>query len=180
MSVKRLLTKRRVAGGGVRRVLGVTALAAVAAGLLAVGSAVGQDGGAGLAPVADEAQGYAVETFDYPQADRILQERGILLKRGDGHIVLADCASDENLLQVWATGHSTRFCFRVTGDEGYLALEMPAVYSIRGNDYEAQVDMTVDGEERTYDIPQNTWTAVGASADPESGPQTLVEIRTSR
>jgi hypothetical protein len=54
------------------------------------------------------------------------------------------------------------------------------VYSIRGNDYEAQVDMTVDGEERTYDIPQNTWTAVGASADPESGPQTLVEIRTSR
>ncbi|MGW4025258.1 hypothetical protein [Streptomyces sp. NPDC005009] len=178
--MKRLLTKRRVAGRGVRRALGVTALAAAVAGLLAAGSAVGQDDGADPTPVADAAPGYAVETFDYPQADRILQERGILLKRGDGHIILADCASDENLLQVWATGHSTRFCFRVTGNEGYLALEMPAVYSVRGNDYQTQVDMTVDGEEHTYDIARNTWTAVGASADPESGPQTLVEIRTSK
>lgn len=178
--MKRSLTKRRAAGRGVRRVLGVTALAAAAAGLLVVGSAVGRDGGAAPVPVADAAPGYAVETFDYPQADRILQERGILLKRGDGHIVLVDCNSDENLLQFWATGYSTRFCFRVTGDEGYLSLEMPAVYSVRGNDYQAQVDMTVDGEERTYDIDRNTWTAVGSSADPESGPQTLVEIRTSR
>ncbi|GAA2284883.1 hypothetical protein GCM10010415_63540 [Streptomyces atrovirens] len=180
MSVKRLLTKRGVAGAGVRRVLGVTAVAAAVAGLLAMGSAGGQDGGAAVAPVADEAPGYAVETFDYPQADRILQERGILLKRGDGHIVLTDCGSVENPLQVWATGHTTPFCFRVTGDEGYLALEMPAVYAVRGNDYQSQVDMTVGGEERTFDITQNTWTPVGQTADPESGPHTLVEIRTSK
>ncbi|MDG9727605.1 MULTISPECIES: hypothetical protein [unclassified Streptomyces] len=180
MSVKRLLTKRQGAGGGVRRVIGVTALAAAVAGFLAVGSAVGQDGGAVAAPVADEVPGYAVETFDYPQADRILQERGILLKRGDGHIVLVDCDSGDNPLQVWATDHSAPFCFRVTGDEGYLALEMPAVYGVRGNDYQAQVDMAVDGEERTFDITENTWTPVGETADPESGPHTLVEIRTSR
>ena len=32
-----------------------------------------------------------VEDYAYPGADRILTEKGIKLKRGDGRILLADC-----------------------------------------------------------------------------------------
>ncbi|MEV6358651.1 hypothetical protein AB0M40_38945, partial [Streptomyces hydrogenans] len=52
--------------------------------------------------VADAAPGYAVENYDYPNADKILAEKNIVLKRGDGHIVLADCAGETGLLEVWA------------------------------------------------------------------------------
>ncbi|MFC8867231.1 hypothetical protein ACFUAC_06180 [Streptomyces sp. NPDC057148] len=51
--------------------------------------------------VADEAPGYAVEDFNYPGADWIQQEQGIVLKRGDGHIVLAECGSEEGLMELW-------------------------------------------------------------------------------
>lgn len=31
-----------------------------------------------------------MEDFDYPQADKILAEKNLVLKRGGGHIALAD------------------------------------------------------------------------------------------
>ncbi|MGW0818699.1 hypothetical protein ACWD00_36810 [Streptomyces viridiviolaceus] len=163
-----------------------TLAAATAAGALAwaalsgalSGAAPSQAGAAST--VADEAPGYAVEDFAYPQADKILQERGIVLKRGDGHITLADCASGTGLLQVMARRQADPICFRTVGDSGWLTLEIPAVYVIRGNDYETQVDMTVGDEEKSFDIAKNTWTAVGESADEQGREHLLVEIRTSK
>ncbi|MBD0422139.1 hypothetical protein H0H10_23785 [Streptomyces sp. TRM S81-3] len=139
--------------------------------------------GAGDGPavaVADEAPGYAVEDFNYPQADKILQERGIVLKRGDGHITLADCAGGTGLLQIMARRQEDPICFKTVGDSGWLTLEIPAVYVIRGNDYNTQVDMTVGEEEKSFDIDKNTWTAVGESADEQGREHLLVEIRTSK
>ncbi|MEU9544947.1 hypothetical protein ACFVYV_42655 [Streptomyces mirabilis] len=167
----------------VRRILGAAATTAltwlvVAQGLLG-GSASTASTAAAVHAVADETPGYAVEGFDYPQADKILAEQGITLKRGDGHIVLADCASQTGLLEVWARS-SDLVCFRVTGNSGYLTLEIPSVYAIRGNDYAAQVDMTTADEEQSYDIAKNTWTPVGESADEQGREFMLVEIRTSK
>nr|WP_257003096.1 hypothetical protein [Streptomyces sp. Alain-F2R5] len=130
--------------------------------------------------VADEAPGFAVEDFNYPQADKILDERGIVLKRGDGHITLADCADGTDLLQILARRTADPVCFKTVGDSGWLTLEIPAVYTIRGNDYDTQVDMTVGDEEKSFDIEKNTWTAVGESTDGDRREHLLVEIRTSK
>ncbi|WP_330290194.1 hypothetical protein [Streptomyces sp. NBC_00576] len=166
-----------------------TGLAALAAGALAwtavAGGAPAEESTANRASgavtaVADEAPGYAVETFDYPNADKILAEQNIVLKRGDGHITLADCASGSGLLEVWAREKTDRICFAVKGTSGWLTLEIPSVYAIKGNDYATEVDMTVGAEEKSFDVEKNTWTAVGESADEQGREHMLVEIRSAK
>ncbi|KQX53698.1 hypothetical protein ASE09_07620 [Streptomyces sp. Root66D1] len=132
-----------------------------------------------VAAVADEAPGYAVEDFAYPDAAKILAERGIVLKRGDGHIVLATCGSEAGLLEVWARDLD-KACFKVTGSSGYLSLDIPAVFAIKGNDYSTSVDMTVGAEQKSFDVTKNAWTSVGEAADPEGRDHALVEITTQR
>ncbi|WP_254405369.1 hypothetical protein [Streptomyces sp. AC627_RSS907] len=163
----------------IARALGAAAVAgALAWAALASGTQGGADSPA--VAVADEAPGYAVEDFNYPQADKILAERGIVLKRGDGHITLADCGSGTGLLQVMARRNAETICFRTVGDSGWLTLEIPAVYIVKGNDYATQVEMTVGDEEKSFDIEKNTWTPVGESADEQGREHLLVEIRTSK
>jgi len=169
----------------ISRVL-VAGIAAAGAAVLACTVGVSGDGGAAgaakgpaVAAVADEDPAYAVEDFAYPQADKILEERGFTLKRGDGHIVLAECGSQTGLLEVWARSKEL-VCFRVTGNTGYLSLELPSVYGIKGNDYRTEVNMTVGNEEKTFDVDQNAWTPVGETADPDGRDHMLVEITTSK
>lgn len=164
----------------VTRVVGV----AVAAGALACvvvtgGQADVSPEGASVESVADTAPGYAVEDYNYPLADEILTERNIVLKRGDGRIVLADCASETGLMEVWARS-TDKICFKVTGNSGWLTLEIPSVYGIKGSvDQTAQVDMTVGTEEKSFDIAKDSYTAVGESADEQGREHMLVEIRTA-
>lgn len=177
------------AGKSRRMRLTVRVLAAAVGGALAWTAVAGgaQGSGAGTADTADtaalvagDAPGYAVENFDYPQADKILAERNIVLKRGDGHITLADCVSGTGQLELLARDKADKICFSTVGNEGWLTLEIPAVFSIRGNDYSTTVDMTVGSEEKSYEISKNSWTPVGESADPEGRDHMLVEIRTSK
>ncbi|MEV7676798.1 hypothetical protein [Streptomyces sp. NPDC088752] len=131
-------------------------------------------------PIAGEGPGYAVETHEYPLADKILAEKDITLKRGDGHITLADCASESGLLEVWARSRE-KICFKVTGNSGWLTLEIPAVYGIRGSATQtAKVDMTVGTEEKSFDVAKDIFTPVGESADEQGRDHMLVEIRTSK
>lgn len=169
--------------------LTVRVVGAAVGGALAWIAVVGgvQGGGAGTAGTADaatlvaeEAPGYAVEDFNYPGADKILAEQNIVLKRGDGHITLADCESGTGQLELLARDRADKICFNTTGNEGWLTLEIPSVFSVRGNDYSTTVDMTVGTEEKSYEIDKNSWTPVGESADPEGREHMLVEIRTSK
>ncbi|WP_327732840.1 hypothetical protein OG749_02225 [Streptomyces nojiriensis] len=134
---------------------------------------------AALKSVADQGPGYMVEDFGYPDADKILTERHITLKQNDGHIVLADCGTAPDLLEVWAR-EKEKVCFKVTGARGYLALEIPAVFAVRGNNYSAQVDMTVGTEAKSFNVNKNGWTPVGESADEQGRDFMLMEIRTTR
>ncbi|MFB7091221.1 hypothetical protein [Streptomyces sp. NPDC056296] len=129
--------------------------------------------------VADEAPGYAVEDFAYPQADKILEEQGVVLKRGDGRITLATCAAGTGQLEVYSRSNA-KICFRVTGDTGWLTLEVASVYGVQTNGYDTELDMTVDSEQTSVDVPANSWQAVGETADPEGRPHVLVEIRTTK
>ncbi|WP_433340786.1 hypothetical protein [Streptomyces sp. CA-253872] len=164
----------------------VTACAAGAAALVWTSVSAGHSGAAAAtsatsaASVADEAPGYLVEDFDYPNAAKIKEEQGITLKRGDGHIVLADCGSQDGLLEIWERNRSEHICFRVTGTSGYLSLEIPAVYGIKGAaDQSADVTMTTDDKTTHYDIAKNTITPVGESVDPGND-YALVEISTTK
>ncbi|MER7951308.1 hypothetical protein ABTY59_28325 [Streptomyces sp. NPDC096079] len=160
--------------------------AAAVAGALAWLATTGTGTGAGVtsppqavAPVADEAPGSVVEDHGYPHADKILTEKNIVLKRGDGHITLADCAGGTGFLEVWARDKS-KICFKITGNGGWLTMEIPSVHLIKGNSYATQVDMTVGTEEKSFDIAKNAWTSVGETVDPEGRQHALVEIRSTK
>ncbi|WP_454345438.1 hypothetical protein [Streptomyces canus] len=169
-----------------RKRLALRALGAAAVGALAwIAVATSIPGGASheagpAVLVAGETPGYAVEDFNYPLADKILAEKKILLKRGDGHITLADCVSGAGLLEIMARDKADKICFKVVGDSGWLTLEIPAVYAIKGNDYTTAVDMTVGAEEKSFDILKNSWTPVGEAADPDGRDHMLIEIRSSK
>lgn len=123
----------------------------------------------------------AVEDFAYPDADQIFKDKGIKLIKGDGHVTLAACKDAANAVQVFARDQDASFCFSVTGKGGYLALDLPKTYMIKGNDNTTKADLTVPGEAtKTYDIAKNAWTAVGESADAKKRDHTLVEIRSTR
>ncbi|MFG2750978.1 hypothetical protein [Streptomyces xanthophaeus] len=151
-------------------------LAVTGAGGAAVGGAA--TGAIAMKGVAEDGPGYAIEDFGYPNADKILAEQNITLKRGDGHILLADCASATNLMEIWSRSQQ-KICFRVTGTHGYLALEIPAVFLIKGSGHSAKVDMQVGTEEKTWDVAKDSWTSVGESADEHGREFMLMEIRTS-
>ncbi|WP_328719933.1 hypothetical protein OHT52_10855 [Streptomyces sp. NBC_00247] len=180
--------KARPVRGSVSRtkILVRTALAATAAGALSWVALAGGSSGATVtaAPVADEAPGYAVEDFSYPGADQILAERNITLKRGDGHIVLAECVSGTGQLEVTprvAAGAAPKICFQVTGDSGWLTLEIPQVFGMKSSeDYSTQVELTSGTDEQSLAIPKNSYAGVGESVDPDGRDFTLVEIRTSK
>jgi hypothetical protein len=162
--------------------VGAAAVGGALAWLVVAGVPVGAPAGSGVTgvrAVAGEAPGFAVEDFNYPQADKVLQEQGIVLKRGDGHITLADCASGSDLLEIWSREHQS-ICFKVTGSSGWLTMEIPSVYGVNTNAYDAELDMTVGTEEKSYDVPANSWAAVGESADEQGREHMLVEIRTSK
>ncbi|MEU4148420.1 hypothetical protein AB0896_33190 [Streptomyces parvulus] len=159
------------------------ATGAVAAACAAAVVAATYGGGTGQSPttaVADSQPGYAVEDYNYPQADKIEAERGIVLKRGDGHIVLAECGSETGLLEIYTRANSM-VCFRTTGTSGYLSLEIESVYGAKGaSDMDADLTLKAPDEDvQEVSVPKDAFTPVGESIDPEGRSHVLVEIVTS-
>ncbi|MFF2040930.1 trypsin-like serine protease [Kitasatospora sp. NPDC058170] len=126
------------------------------------------------ATAAEAAPSAAVEDFAYPGAAKILAERNIVLKTGDGHIQLADCASGPGLLEVYSRAASpSHICFRVTGPTGYLAVEVPKVYNLRGDDHTVKATLKTAGAVTSIDVKKNDWTPVGESTGDAT---TLLEL----
>ncbi|MEU2953921.1 hypothetical protein [Streptomyces xanthochromogenes] len=120
-----------------------------------------------------------VENFGYPDAEKILKEKNLKLKRGDGHIVLAECGSSPDLLRFVGRDRDD-FCFRTIGSKGYLSLEVPAVTGVQTNDHSAHIEMTVNDEKKSYDVGKKQWQGIGETTDPDERDHTLVEIVTSK
>lgn len=165
--------------------------AALAATLAALaGFAIGVvPAGADVTPRADTPPPLAIEDFNYPQAAQIQAERGFLLKRGDGHIVLlATCpadTTDPDLLRIAGRGQpgSGYVCFRVSGKTGHLTVEMPSVYGVNTGNFTSEVVLTPDdgATKKTYKVPPNSFAGVGET-DPDGtgGEYLLLEIKVSR
>ncbi|MFD0568357.1 hypothetical protein ACFQ0T_02535 [Kitasatospora gansuensis] len=118
-----------------------------------------------------------VEGFSYPGAAQILAEQHVTLKSGDGNIQLADCTSTDNLIEVFSrtfdTG-SVKVCFKVTGPTGYLALELPKVYSVKGDDHTVKATLNTGGSVSSVDIKKNLYTPVGEGTSTDG--TTLLEL----
>ncbi|NKY39207.1 lipocalin family protein [Cellulomonas septica] len=166
-----------------RRVVGGVGAAAVVAAVAVVwASSAGAAEGA-----AAEVQSSLVEDFAYPGADAILAEHGLKVFTGDGHVepvssgaVGGSCAP--GLIQVETLveeePYGSYYCFRTSGSRGFLTLEVPHTFLLRGGDkpVEATAELA-SGAEETYAVAPNTSVAV----DPGEGaamPQAiLVELR---
>lgn len=117
------------------------------------------------------------ENYDYPNAGNLLAEKKLRLLKGDGHILLVDCGGAD-LVEVLSRSGG-RFCFQVKGAQGYLTLELPETYLIKGGNHPLTAKVTIDGETKTVTVKKNEWAPVGEGSSPNSGPATLLEIRSS-
>jgi hypothetical protein len=135
----------------------------------------------------------AVEDYGYPNAEQIMAEQNVKLISGDGHILLTDCATptqgDVGLLKVWTTDDQIgadgvgRICFQVRAPYGFLNLEVPGVYEIRGDGlstgagHEVTADLRDDdGKQFKVDVDPDGSTQVGMGADPDAPPTMLLRL----
>ncbi|MEU8437605.1 hypothetical protein AB0F18_32860 [Streptomyces sp. NPDC029216] len=163
----------------VRRVIATTAAAAACIALAVTTTHASEAPAQSTTSVSADLAPYAVEGFAYPDAARIQAELGITLKRGDGHIVLADCASASGLMEVYSRTRG-KICFRATGKTGHLSLEVPVVYGMKGDTtHQAAVTLTAEGSTQNVTVAPNEWKGVGEAADPERRDHVLVDITVS-
>ncbi|MFJ3794249.1 trypsin-like serine protease [Kitasatospora sp. NPDC090091] len=129
-----------------------------------------------MATAAEASAPVAVENFAYPDAAKVLAERNITLKSGDGHIVLADCAAGPGQVQLYSrAANPSKVCFKINGPAGYLALEIPKIYNIKGDDHTVKATVSTDGNASTFDVVKNTWTPIGEGGTASSA-TTLLEL----
>ncbi|WP_189082452.1 S1 family peptidase [Mangrovihabitans endophyticus] len=161
-----------------------------------IASVVGRQGPTAVAvaiPRPVSVEDSIVETFSYPNAAHILATLHVRLISGDGHLLLADCTTppvnNVGVIHVWTTeqigpedaGH---VCFQVLGPAGRLDLEVPGVYSIRGDGqqrgYGHRLTAVVDtetGSPVTVEVDPSGYAPVGIGADPANEPTTLLQLR---
>jgi hypothetical protein len=176
--------------------------AAAATGLVAVGAVVGVTqlaAGASRSqvtqvdPPTEDNGGSIVEDGSYPNAAAIEASQHIKLISGDGHILLADCATppvnDIGVIKVWTTDQigpdgQGLICFKVTASTGLLNLNVPAVYEIRGDGqktgtgHKATAVVTTDaGAQTTVTVNPSGSTQVGVGTDPSADPTTLLQLK---
>ncbi|SCE72708.1 hypothetical protein GA0070612_0556 [Micromonospora chokoriensis] len=158
-----------------------------------VGTAAAVAGAAAEDVPTDTNGGSIVEDFAYPGAAAIKAEQGITLISGDGHIILVACSTpptgDIGLLRVRTTdpigpASSRVFCFKILANTGYLKLELPTVYEIRGDGLTSgaghEVTATVATSEGVLPPVQcdpDGFTQVGEGINPENDPTTLLELK---
>ncbi len=162
-----------------KRAVGVLAAAAAVAGFC--GLAAAQAAPQPTAAAAGDTLPSAVEDFTYPGAEAILRDKGVKLVKGDGHILLTECAAKDWKIKVEANkGFDTvEYCFKVTGKKGNLTLEVPDVTGIWTENQVVRAKLTSDGKTKTVQTPDgaNQVTPVGV-ADVGSGskPAVLIEL----
>ncbi|MCW7947418.1 hypothetical protein AAW14_37220 [Streptomyces hygroscopicus] len=158
-------------------VAGALAISAAVATLTAAHAAPG-DPSPTASPTAtssDDTMPSAVEDFAYPGAAKIFQEKQILLKRGDGHILLTDCKSTHAIMVESRTAQK-QFCFAVSGKQGELTLELPDAYGIWTQDHPVEAKVKNGEKETVVEAAKNDYKPIGESVT-TGKPSILVELR---
>ncbi|SOB85519.1 hypothetical protein [Streptomyces sp. 1331.2] len=146
------------------------ALAATTAALLGATALAAAD----TTPPADNsAAPPAVEDFSYPGATAITR---VKLIRGDGHILLGDCAKPTQI-QIWtrAPGNpDNKICFTADGTTGSLTLQLPDVFALQTTGRAIRAGLTAGTATQTLDIPKDGFKGTGEGTG--SAPTSLVEL----
>ncbi|WP_338686580.1 hypothetical protein QD712_37740 [Streptomyces acidiscabies] len=160
-----------------RKALGLGLTGAVVAGLGVMALPLGAEASVPttVTAAADAKMPSAVEDFSYPGADRVLQERKITLKRGDGRILLADCAGTWNI-KIESRLDSNGYCFRTTAKTGFLSLELPDAYGVWTEDHPVSAKLTAAGKETVVKVPADEYQPVGEAGATDLH-SVLVELR---
>ena len=131
-----------------------------------------------------------VEDYSYPGADAIRNDPrnyGLKLFTGDGHLLFVrtrtydegQCAAGEiqveKVLSVAPFG--VFHCFRSQGATGFLTLEVPATFGVRGGDKPLEATANLPEGEKTYQVPPNTPVAISPGEGGELPKAVLVELR---
>ncbi|MEW2378440.1 hypothetical protein AB0883_20340 [Micromonospora sp. NPDC047812] len=128
------------------------------------------------------------EDYSYPAAEKVLAEKGIKLIKGDGHLTLTDCGPTPNtppndLILVQSSDLTLpagrNFCFRPKGTSGYLTMEIPKVYFVRGdNTNTVSAKLEVKDDPTVVEVEQvdpGEWQPVGEGQS--RGEATVLELR---
>ncbi|MEU6235622.1 hypothetical protein [Kitasatospora sp. NPDC047058] len=158
------------------RVRGWTAVVAVttAAAVFGLSAYAAADTTSPPLPVGADTPPPAVEDFAYPGAETISK---VKLIRGDGHILLADCAKPSQI-QVWtrAPGNpDNKVCFTATTTTGQLTLELPDVFAVQTADRALHASVTASGATQALDVDKNGFQPVGEGLGQAA--TTLVDLR---
>ncbi len=143
---------------------------------------------------AEEAPSSLVEDFAYPGAAAILAADDLKLFKGDGHILydskrtLDDGQCPVGLIQVEkSTGGLPPFglyyCFSTIGTKGFLTLEIPGTFGVRGGTEDLVVKARVSGdpasETKEFEVEPNEPVAIDPGSGSDLPQSVLVEIRMS-
>ncbi|MEU0741179.1 hypothetical protein [Streptomyces sp. NPDC006134] len=111
---------------------------------------------------------YAVENFDYPGAQNVLETKGILLKRGDGHIILSACDYDRDQIRVLTVKDTSvnregTYCFETNHTTGWLTLELPRVFALETGTHPISADIigSSSGTKKQVDVGKGGFESVG-------------------
>ncbi|MGO1050165.1 hypothetical protein [Crossiella sp. CA198] len=121
------------------------------------------------------------EEYDYPGAEKIFQEKGIRLKKGNGKITLTDCPRTgvEGVLAVQrrtdgSPNQAGQYCFKLEGNSGFITMELPKAYFAKGL-FTTDVVLRTATETKTVRLNGQDWTPIGEGT---GGPDaTLLEFR---
>lgn len=162
-----------------KRVVGWVGVPAVLAGVVVAWGA----GGAAVAADAPEVQSSLVEDYAYPGAEQILAEHGLRLFTGDGHVefvpsTVGPCATGLVMVEAVVEDELAVYCFRTSGVRGFLTMEVPNTFVLRGGSKPVEATAQLPGEvEETYKVPVNTSVPV-EPGDGQAMPEAiLVELR---
>ncbi len=137
---------------------------------------------------AADAPSSIVEDYTHPDAEGILARHGLKVFKGDGHIMFdsartfAETQCPTGLIQVEKhldeEPYGMYYCFRTIGPKGFLALEVPATFGVRGGSEEITVKANLpDGTTPTYEVQPNQPVAIAPGDGSEAPRAVLVEIR---
>ena len=131
-----------------------------------------------------------VEDYTHPDADGILAQHQLKVFKGDGHIMFDSAKSyaegsecTPGLLQIEKSldvePYGMFYCFRTIGTKGFLTLEVPGTFGVRGGS--AAITATAELPDGTvlppYEVDPNERVAIEPGTGSEPPQAILVELR---
>ncbi|MGC5330501.1 hypothetical protein [Micromonospora sp. DT62] len=128
------------------------------------------------------------EDFNHPAAERILLDHGLKVFKGDGHIWFDTSRSFETgeqcpvgqiqvEKQLDVAPYGVWYCFKTKGTQGYLTLEVPGTFGVRGGSGPLQATANLPEGQKTFQIEPNRPVAISPGTGNDLPQAILVELR---